>query len=81
MDSRMRQDAAWNAWAEHHVQRAIDAEREFTHEVLAEVIALERQAMRDHVAEEIGALRADVTVQRAWSTKPRVRVPAGSRHV
>jgi hypothetical protein len=58
---RERQQAAERA-------ARVEMTEEWT-EVIGEVIAEEHQSMRDHVAEQIGLLRAELTVQRTAHAK------------
>ncbi len=46
----------WNAWAQAHIQRAL----EYQQKVLATAFAMERQRMREHVAAELAKLRTDL---------------------
>ena len=64
---RIQADASWNAWLAAGVKAARAAEP-FTKlqvDVLGAVVAEVRQQMRDHVAEQIGLLRAELTIAKA----------------
>jgi hypothetical protein len=63
-------EAAWNRWAEVHIQRAFDKQPPFTKvqkQIIAQVISLMRQQWRAEISEAVGSLRADVTMQSAIS--------------
>ena len=66
----------WEAWADARIDRALAEHNRGLTEVLGQVVAEERHRMREHVAEQIGLLRAELTVQREAERGQILDLPA-----
>lgn len=61
-------EARWNEWCQAHIQRALAVQPLFSKAqklVIADVISRLRAEWRREIAEAVGSLRADLTVQTA----------------
>jgi hypothetical protein len=85
-ERHMQRTADWNEWLRAGVAAALE-ETPLTRrqiEILGMMVAQERERMREHVAEQIGLLRAEMNMQRSIDEGTVIDLPKGSwktRHV
>ena len=60
-----QRSAQWDAFVRGHIEAALTEHDKICQEAIGMALAHERKLMRDHVAEQLGQLRADLTIAKA----------------